>query len=234
MNLPKPDISDSDTLVLEGMTEAAGKSSHKYQLPTHPRLVGQIPYVSSDTLARIMTDPSSNPFHHIIIFDARSTEEWVAGHIHGSHHAQTVEMIVPHLPSKSTPDNVGVLIYCEFSSHRGPSLAEGFRNCDMMMNLSTEIPLAYPETYLIAGGFSEFFTHYPKLCYGYYLREEACVHTIRRCRSQSSVICKDFLAECVALRQPTTPTGLGWNPFERMSPVPGFQGMGQCRNHFSQ
>jgi hypothetical protein len=229
MNLPKPDITDSDISVPGPWNAVSSMSRHKYQLPTHPRRVGTIPYIASDTFAKLITDPASNPYKHITIIDARSAEEWAAGHINGSHHAQTVDAVVPHLPGKAEPNDDAVVFYCEFSSHRGPSLAEDFRNFDRAVNYSSETGLSYPETYLLAGGFAEFFGQYPKLCYGYYLREEACAHTIRRCKSQSNVCCRDLMGVASA-QQPLTPTVSARSPFEKPSSVTVLRKMRDARD----
>jgi hypothetical protein len=165
-----------------------------------------------------MTDATSNPFSHTVIIDARSGEEWGAGHITGSHRAESVEEMARYLPCMVAPDKVVVIIHCEFSSHRGPTLAEDFRNVDRTLHHSSDIPLAFPETYLLAGGYAQFSAQFPALCYGFYLREEDCTHKIRRCRSQTLAGFVDF-AEAFCSQKAAMPTGSHWNPFERRPPA---------------
>jgi rhodanese-related sulfurtransferase len=195
LNLPVPEIPDDlpsfESIRLSGdfPGDVADDlfDQQQFQLPTLRRYIGKIPFISPSTLAQIMTDPSVNPFSQTIIFDARSLQEYNGGHIRGSQNAENLQQLLTGLPRQACPGKVGIILHCEFTSRRAPTLAQAFREYDRQMHLRDESLLSYPDTYLLDGGYCAFYTQFPTLCQGSYLRQEDCV--VRRVMSQSNIDC---------------------------------------------
>jgi M-phase inducer tyrosine phosphatase len=117
-----------------------------------------------------MRDPQSSPFAKVHVLDARSKPEYDMGCINGARNVQTVSeaMWLFDLPN---PQNDAIVIHCERSSQRGPQLAMQIRDIDRMRRGFNQFPaLSFPQTYLLEGGYREFYRRYPMLCRGGYLK----------------------------------------------------------------
>ncbi|KAF7260751.1 hypothetical protein EG68_02100 [Paragonimus skrjabini miyazakii] len=75
-----------------------------------------------------------------------------------SHVALDVPTNKPHA-SRTT-----FVLHCEFSSHRAPTLFTLLRNHDRLLHLTCYPALRYPKVYILRGGYSAFYRHYPELC----------------------------------------------------------------------
>jgi rhodanese-related sulfurtransferase len=160
-----------------------------------------------------MTDPLASPFRAFVVIDARSAEEYDAGHIVGSKHAQTAEELAKFLPAPSGND-IGVCLHCEFPSRRAPELAEKFRQRDREGAFGDKSIVAYPQLYLLDGGFAEFFKQFPALCRGGYLKEEGCRRPLRRSLLPPAVTCRQLTRSASA---PDKPVLIEGDPFERIN-----------------
>ena len=73
----------------------------------------------------------------------------------------------PHLINSISASNphdycVPVIIFhCEFSQKRGPRALRMLREIDRQLNYNDFPNLYYPEVYILEGGYSNFFRHYP-------------------------------------------------------------------------
>jgi rhodanese-related sulfurtransferase len=130
----------------------------------------------------LITDPLFNNYDRFIIIDARSPPEFSAGRINRAINAQDLAGLM-FIFEELKPDRVCVIFHCAFTSKRAFALAQAFRNHDRVLNLRGERPFAFTETYLMEGGFCEFFRTFPHLCTGTYVREESCRRSCRRVRS---------------------------------------------------
>jgi rhodanese-related sulfurtransferase len=146
--------------------------------------------VAVTTVATLITDPLFNNYERFIIIDARSPPEFSAGRIKKAINAQDLTELM-FIFNESNPDRVCIIFHCEFTSKRAPALAQAFRNHDRVLNLRSERPFAFTETYLMEGGFCEFFRTFPHLCTGTYVREEACRRLCRRATSDAGAGFRD-------------------------------------------
>ncbi|MBN3312280.1 MPIP1 phosphatase, partial [Atractosteus spatula] len=64
-------------------------------------------------------------------------------------------------PTSSSPRRL-LIFHCEFSSERGPWLCRYLRKMDRRLNAYPQ--LFYPELYVLAGGYKEFYSHFKSLC----------------------------------------------------------------------
>lgn len=116
----------------------------------------------SDAILRINVQTaasllSAQIIRDFLFVDARFSYEYAGGHIRGAVNIED-EAEVAGLLSNSKI----LIFYCEFSSIRGPSLAQKLRNTDRQIN---EYPkLNCPEIYVLEGGYSTFYKEYPSLC----------------------------------------------------------------------
>jgi rhodanese-related sulfurtransferase len=174
-NLPRPELVEEDA----SHFSQPSPSRECFRLETLPHHPGHIPYVSTATVASLLTEPILNHFRRVVIADTRSIQEYTEGHIRG---ARSVRAVSDLIPLFKDPEDVCIIMHCEFTSKRAPSLALDFRNYDRQVNLGGERALSFPELYLMEGGFAEFHRKYRELCFGEYVREEAC-RRIRRTMS---------------------------------------------------
>ena len=61
-----------------------------------------------------------------------------------------------------------VVLYCEYTKYRSPTLAQFIRRFDRNLNLEYYPDLYYPNLYILKGGFYEFHHKFPQLCIGAY------------------------------------------------------------------
>jgi hypothetical protein len=81
-----------------------------------------------------------------------------------------------------------VIFYCEFSVNRGPTWSGLFRQLDRRRNFADRKPdnLCFPFVFILEGGYSKLFRHFPHLTTGGYRRMEeindAQLAMAHRCR----------------------------------------------------
>lgn len=97
------------------------------------------------------------------IFDCRFDYEFEGGHIEGAFHVSDTETLLEVLDGKDW-ESSPIIIHCEFSQLRGPSMLKWLRNHDRTQNMENYPNLTYPELYLMQGGYAEFFQKFPELC----------------------------------------------------------------------
>lgn len=91
------------------------------------------------------------------LIDARFKYEYDGGHICTARNINSEIDI-----QKSVRPHSIIILYCEFSSVRGPGLAKKLRNIDRFQN---EYPkLNYPEIYVLDGGYKKFYQNFPQFC----------------------------------------------------------------------
>jgi hypothetical protein len=220
LNLPLPEIPDDNVPSAWLSTRADSSPSrldrhhevtYPFKLPILQSSRGKIPFISASVLAGIISDPTANPFKHTFIIDARSPREYAGGHIQGSYNAESLRELLNFLTLFWTCEDIGIVIHCEFTSRRAPMLAQEFRNYDRQIALRDRCPIAFPETYLLEGGYSTFYAQFPGLCQGKYLMEETCA--TKRPRSYS-LECSSQL-----LIPPLRNASANSDPFKRMTAI---------------
>nr|BAN21376.1 m-phase inducer phosphatase [Riptortus pedestris] len=127
--------------------------------------------ISSETLAKLINGGYDDRIASFKIIDCRYPYEYAGGHIKGAENLYTCEHILKELLElkKSNEQNENgdgkrniLVFHCEFSSERGPYLSRFLRKED---RAGHEYPqLAYPELYLLHGGYKAFFENHKDLC----------------------------------------------------------------------
>ena len=129
-------------------------------LPMIESVIG-INTISSETVALLLKGQLS--IEKFVILDCRFDYEYEGGHIISAKNAFSKEVILEILKENEW-ENVPIIVHCEFSQLRGPSMIKWLRNHDRSQNIENYPGLSYPELYLMQGGYSEFFSFYPELC----------------------------------------------------------------------
>ena len=129
---------------------------------------GQFLTITAETLYNFMR--TSEAQERLLIVDCRFEYEYQGGHIAGAMNlsdpsqlvetffrdTQTVEMLMRR--------RVQIVLHCEFSSKRGPSMLTKLRELDRKYNANEYPRLFFPELYLLEGGYKEFYTKFPQAC----------------------------------------------------------------------
>ncbi|CAI4048034.1 hypothetical protein SKDZ_13G1680 [Saccharomyces kudriavzevii ZP591] len=131
------------------------------------------PRISPETLKNILQNNMCQSFYDsCCVIDCRFEYEYTGGHIINSvniHSREDIESEFIHKVLHSDTNNSNLptllIIHCEFSSHRGPSLASHLRNCDRIMNQDRYPKLFYPDILILDGGYKAVFDSFPELCY---------------------------------------------------------------------
>ncbi|XP_072368071.1 M-phase inducer phosphatase 1-B-like [Scyliorhinus torazame] len=148
-------------------TELMGNFSKVHALPTIMGKHGDLKYITSETMAKVLGGEYDHLLEGVYIVDCRYPYEFDGGHIRGAlnlHRADDAvdyflkEPIVP----KSRDKRLIIIFHCEFSSERGPKMCRLLREEDRSAN---EYPnLNYPELYILKGGYKAFFPQFPNYC----------------------------------------------------------------------
>jgi hypothetical protein len=119
--------------------------------------------LNPSTLKRFL---ENNQFKFLIL-DARLKYEYEAGHIKGARNINSFESF-----KKLFQDYNGsadyVVVYCEYSLYRGPSLIESILRYDKKFNSNKRL---FSKIYLLYGGFATFYRRYKLHCEGKYVSE---------------------------------------------------------------
>ena len=160
-SLPVPDLSDIEPSPL--------LSNHLSPDPTTNQLINEcgFPFMSPAKLAQLMDDYVSEGYDNLVILDARYEYEFRGGWINGAKNirsfAQLLGVYTNYLNTKTI-----IVFYCEFSHIRSPFLIKQFRAYDRSKH--TYPQLAYPDLYLLEGGYKRFYAEFPKYCKGGYTK----------------------------------------------------------------
>jgi rhodanese-related sulfurtransferase len=117
-------------------------------------------YVCSDTVASLLGGVFQKKF---VIIDCRFEFEYEGGHIANAINIKTTADLEQRFFMADDQFQDTILVFhCEFSSHRGPKLCRWLRQRDRELNVYPK--LAYPEIYVLDGGYKRFYESYPHLC----------------------------------------------------------------------
>ena len=142
----------------------------KALIPTHKESHDLFPRITVETLKEIICNNIHEQFYDSYkIIDSRFDYEFQGGHIKNALNISSTNEIETRLlgtvmiPNTEKP--ILLIFHCEFSSHRGPTLASHLRNCDRIINQDTYPKLYYPDILLLDGGYKEFYDKLPELCF---------------------------------------------------------------------
>ncbi|CUA75639.1 hypothetical protein RSOLAG22IIIB_11884 [Rhizoctonia solani] len=148
-----------------GDNEADGKV-----LPCHRVREDGLMRINCDTLDDLLAGKYNSQINSYTVIDCRFDYEYEGGHVPGAINLNTTQAIEEHLlgnnkpaPSRSGDGNKkDVLVFhCEFSAKRAPTFAKHLRSRDRALNSHVYPSIHYPEVYIMAGGFNQYFKEKP-------------------------------------------------------------------------
>ncbi|KAG8733392.1 cell division cycle- protein [Ceratobasidium sp. 423] len=104
------------------------------------------------------------------VIDCRFDYEYEGGHVPGAINLNTTQAIEEHLlgDNKPAPSRSGdgikkdvLVFHCEFSAKRAPTFAKHLRSRDRALNSHSYPNVHYPEVYIMAGGYNQYFKEKP-------------------------------------------------------------------------
>ena len=152
----------------ESESSLVGDCSRSHCLPTVPGKQQDLKYITPETMADVLTGrmalPENTTYH---VIDCRYPYEFEGGHIPGAMNLHTQEKLstfVNNYHQAVEKKNTILIFHCEFSSERGPKRARFLRNFDRQVNAENYPQMNFPEIYIMAGGYKDFFTQYAEEC----------------------------------------------------------------------
>ncbi|XP_055331978.1 M-phase inducer phosphatase 3-like [Paramacrobiotus metropolitanus] len=149
-------------------TNIIGDHSRPHLLPTVSSRHCGLKCITADALKRMILNKfAPDDIERFWIVDCRYPYEYAAGHIRTAvnayHREDLVKQFFQQPYVRQNPlKRIIVVFHCEFSAERGPLLARYMRNEDRKLH---QYPyLAYPEIYLLEGGYKKFFECAKDLC----------------------------------------------------------------------
>jgi M-phase inducer tyrosine phosphatase len=133
----------------------------------------------------------SKQYRAVHIIDLRYEYEFDGGHVAGainfpsqSADAKLQQFFTEH---RSVGRDSVVVMYCEFSSERGPRALKRLRKFDRDSNISRYPHLDFPYVYLLEGGYSQFFAEQRHHCHPQaYVRMDDPAHRLACVQARSS------------------------------------------------
>lgn len=143
-----------------------GDFSKVFLFPTVSGKHQELRYITPEMMIKILNGHYDPFIEQCVVIDCRYPYEYDGGHIKGAinlHMEQDLEDYLLKSPIQShSSKRVVVIFHCEFSSERGPRMCKFLREKDRDQN---EYPsLYYPELYILAGGYKEFFAKFKSYC----------------------------------------------------------------------
>lgn len=198
-DIPLPDFSDE---MKESEVECPERSSTPPGLLSiHNNSCGSQQTITPTELAVILTDPEAAGYNRVVILDARFGYEFRGGRIIGAINVSSKAQLIG-IYNRFKNQNVCVVIHCELSQNRGPTLYQLFREHDRHCN---EYPaLSYPKVFLLEGGYRRFYQEMPQFCIGGYIpmRDQRFVNS-GDLRRSNSFFKKELLQQKKTIRTPT-------------------------------
>ncbi|KAG8684065.1 cell division cycle- protein, partial [Ceratobasidium sp. 395] len=148
-----------------GDNEADGKV-----LPCYKVREDGLMRINCDTLDDLLAGHYNSQINSYTVIDCRFEYEYEGGHIPGAINLNTTQAVEDYLLGEGKPDpsrsgdgtKKDVLVFhCEFSVKRAPTFAKHLRSRDRTLNSHSYPKVHYPEVYVMAGGFSQYFKEKP-------------------------------------------------------------------------
>lgn len=131
-------------------------------------------YITPDKLALYLSDPTSHSYDFIQLLDARFNYEYNGGKILSAINitlfSALVNIFARFHEFAEEGKSICFVIYCEFSSERGPKLYDRFRDFDRHINMANHPKLTFPNLFLLEGGYNKFYNLHPNFCCGKYVQ----------------------------------------------------------------
>ena len=152
----------------ESESSLVGDCSRSHCLPTVSGKQQDLKYITPKTTADLISGKMVLPEDTTYkIIDCRYPYEFKGGHITGALNLHTQEKLssfVKNYHQTTEKKNTILIFHCEFSSERGPKRARFLRNFDRQINAENYPQLNFPEIYVMAGGYKEFFAQHAEGC----------------------------------------------------------------------
>ncbi|KAH7340966.1 Rhodanese-like domain-containing protein [Rhizoctonia solani] len=150
-----------------GDNEADGKV-----LPCHRVREDGLMRINCDTLDDLLAGKYNSQIKSYTVIDCRFDYEYEGGHVPGAINLNTTQAIEEYFlgDDKPAPSRSGdgakkdvLVFHCEFSVKRAPTFAKHLRSRDRALNSISYPNVHYPEVYVMAGGFNQYFKEKPVL-----------------------------------------------------------------------
>ncbi|KAJ1807763.1 m-phase inducer phosphatase, partial [Coemansia sp. RSA 2599] len=134
-------------------------------LPCSPASTDSIMRIEAQTVSELLSGQYDNLYDEKIFVDCRFPYEYEGGHIAGAANAPTLEALEKLLLERPISNKrVVVVLHCEYSIQRAPSMASHLRRRDREVNMHRYPNLHYPEIYVLKGGYRNFFSYFKTQC----------------------------------------------------------------------
>ncbi|ODV93671.1 hypothetical protein PACTADRAFT_51440 [Pachysolen tannophilus NRRL Y-2460] len=139
-----------------------------------------LPRIDVDQFVKILDGEYKVYFDEVFIVDCRFEYEFNGGHIEGAINISSQADLESFFLSEeklaqagiiSKPNNKLVIFHCEFSSYRGPLIANHLRKTDRILNKDNYPNLCYPDILILEGGYKNFFDLQSHRCFPKYYVE---------------------------------------------------------------
>ncbi|OLY85510.1 M-phase inducer phosphatase [Smittium mucronatum] len=137
----------------------------KYILPSYE--YSSMPYrmISTLTLVDVLDGVFNGLYDKHFVLDCRYPYEYAGGHISGALNVPTTQSLIDTLfKYQKSYERTIVILHCEFSIKRAPSMACFLRSNDREVNKPIYPYLIYPDIYVLEGGYSAFYKNHKRLC----------------------------------------------------------------------
>ncbi|KAJ2786537.1 m-phase inducer phosphatase [Coemansia interrupta] len=144
----------------------AKPQTDSHQLPCSPASSDSIMRIEAKTASDLLDGVYDYLFDEKIFVDCRFPYEYEGGHIAGATNAPTQEALEQLLLNRplASDKRVVVVLHCEYSIQRAPSMASLLRKRDREINMHRYPLLNYPEVYVLKGGYRNFFGSFKTQC----------------------------------------------------------------------
>ncbi|KAJ1665976.1 m-phase inducer phosphatase [Coemansia sp. RSA 1813] len=134
-------------------------------LPCTTAATDSIMRIEAQTASDLLAGRFNDLYDEKIFVDCRFPYEYEGGHIAGAVNAPTPEILEKLFLERPMSDRrVVVVLHCEYSIQRAPSLASHLRRRDREVNMHRYPHLHYPEIYVLKGGYRNFFECHKTHC----------------------------------------------------------------------
>ncbi|TFK72168.1 hypothetical protein BDN72DRAFT_763651 [Pluteus cervinus] len=167
--------SPSSRLISSGLPGFGDKEQSDKILPCHRVREDGLMRIKPSTLDDLLNGRYDDRITDYHIIDCRFDYEYNGGHIKGAVNINTTaaveELLLGPSLTKPRPAVSGdttrktiLVFHCEFSAKRAPTFAKHLRAKDRAMNQQNYPKIHYPETYVLEGGYCQYFKSSPTQC----------------------------------------------------------------------
>ncbi|KAJ1858531.1 m-phase inducer phosphatase [Coemansia sp. RSA 1822] len=134
-------------------------------LPCFTAPTDSIMRIEPSTMGKLLQGGFSHLYDEQIVVDCRFPYEYDGGHIAGAVNAPTASALERLLLDRPISDKrIVVVLHCEYSVQRAPSMACLLRRRDREVNMHKYPYLHYPEIYVLKGGYRQFYSSFKAQC----------------------------------------------------------------------